>query len=58
MEYWTFPPRYNPGYLPPAESRYWFPKRETMPPAERDQAILERDDLVERVVVVALKLED
>jgi phenylacetate-coenzyme A ligase PaaK-like adenylate-forming protein len=42
MESWSFPPRYDPGYFPPAGSRYWFPKRETMPAAEREQAILER----------------
>lgn len=42
MEFWSFPPRYDPGYLPPASSRYWFPKRETMPAAHREQAILER----------------
>jgi phenylacetate-CoA ligase len=48
MEYWTYPPRYNPAYFPPAESRYWFPERETMPPAERDQAILERLQTITR----------
>jgi phenylacetate-CoA ligase len=42
MEAWTFPPRFDAGYLPPADSRYWFPDRETMPPAARDRAILER----------------
>ena len=31
MEDWSFPPAYDAGYLPPAESRYWFPQRETMP---------------------------
>ena len=42
MEQWSFPPSFDADYLPPAESRYWFPKRETMPPGERDQAILAR----------------
>ncbi|HEV8258834.1 MAG TPA: phenylacetate--CoA ligase family protein [Casimicrobiaceae bacterium] len=42
MEFWSFPPRYDPEYLPPAGSRYWFPKRETMPAVDRDRAILER----------------
>ena len=42
MEEWSFPPSYNADYFPPATSRYWFPKRETMPPAERERAIVER----------------
>ena len=42
MEEWSFPPKYNPDYFPPARSRYWFPKRETMPPGDREKAILER----------------
>ncbi|MDQ6620401.1 MAG: AMP-binding protein [Pseudomonadota bacterium] len=42
MESWSFPPKYDPEYLPEAKSRYWFPKRETMDPGERDKAILER----------------
>jgi phenylacetate-CoA ligase len=42
MEQWTFPPRYDADYLPPADARYWFPHRETMPAAERERAILER----------------
>ena len=37
MESWTFPPRYDPDYLPPRGSRYWFPQRETMPAAERER---------------------
>ncbi len=48
MESWSFPPRYDPGYLPPAGSRYWFPKRETMPAADREQTILERLKAVTR----------
>src|SRR5574337_577809 len=42
MEQWSFPPRFDADYLPPPDSRYWFPRRETMPPAERDAKILER----------------
>jgi len=42
MEQWTFPPRFDADYLPPSDSRYWFPKRETMPPGDRDKAILGR----------------
>jgi phenylacetate-CoA ligase len=46
MESWSFPPAYDNQYLPPASSRYWFKRRETMPPGEREQAILERLQLV------------
>jgi phenylacetate-CoA ligase len=42
MEQWSFPPRYDADYLPPPQSRHWFPKRETMPAADREKAILER----------------
>jgi phenylacetate-CoA ligase len=42
MEQWSFPTRYDEAYLPPADSRYWFPVRETMPAAERERAILAR----------------
>jgi phenylacetate-CoA ligase len=42
MEQWSFPPRFDPAYLPDARSRYWFPVRETMPPADRERAILAR----------------
>ena len=42
MEQWTFPPRFDADYLPPSQSRYWFPQRETMPAAERDGAIVLR----------------
>lgn len=42
MESWSFPPNYDDSYLPPRDSRYWFPVRETMPAAERERAILER----------------
>lgn len=42
MEFWSFPPKYDPHYRPDPQSRYWFPRRETMDPDERDQAILGR----------------
>ena len=42
MESWSFPPAYDEDYLPAPDSRYWFPRRETMPAPEREKAILER----------------
>ena len=42
MESWSFPPAYDPEYFPDPSSRYWFPRRETMPPGEREKAILAR----------------
>ena len=42
MEFWSFPPAYDPGYMPDPQSRYWFPERETMAPAARESAILVR----------------
>jgi phenylacetate-CoA ligase len=42
MEFWSFPPDYDDSYFPPADSRYWFARRETMASGEREQAILER----------------
>ena len=42
MESWSWPPRYDDSYRPPASSRFWFPKRETMPPGDRENAIAER----------------
>jgi phenylacetate-CoA ligase len=48
MEAWTFPPGFDAGYLPPSGSRHWFPVRETMPPAARDRAILERLQVLTR----------
>jgi phenylacetate-CoA ligase len=42
MESWSFPPSYDESYLPDPASRYWFPQRETMPPAERERLILDR----------------
>lgn len=42
MEQWSWPPRYDPQYRPPDEQQCWFPQRETMPPEQRDEAILGR----------------
>lgn len=42
MEQWTFPPAYDDKYFPSSESRYWFPKRETMPAGDREAEILQR----------------
>jgi hypothetical protein len=42
MEEWRFPPRYDAEYLPSPGARYWFPVRETMPPGDRERAIVER----------------
>lgn len=42
MESWSFPPQYDAGYFPDGGARYWFPRRETMPAAERERAILAR----------------
>lgn len=41
-EQWRFPPDYDTAYFPNRDSRYWFPQRETMDPAERDKLILGR----------------
>jgi phenylacetate-CoA ligase len=42
MENWSFPTVYDEHYFPSADSRYWLPVRETMPQAQREQAILAR----------------
>jgi phenylacetate-CoA ligase len=42
MECWSWPPKYDDGYFPPSNSRYWFPKRETMPAGDREKAIVQR----------------
>jgi phenylacetate-CoA ligase len=42
MEAWSFPASYDPNYLPAPGARYWFPRRETMPSADRERAILAR----------------
>lgn len=41
-EDWHFPPRYDDSYIPPDDQEYWFPHRETMPEAEREELIIER----------------
>lgn len=46
MELWSFPAAYDNDYFPPEGSRYWFPRRETMPPVEREAAILQRLQVV------------
>jgi phenylacetate-CoA ligase len=42
MEFWSWPPRYDDAYRPDPASRYWLPRRETMPPGDRDRAIVGR----------------
>jgi len=42
MEEWSFPPAYDADYFPDPGSRYWFRRRETMAPGDREPAILER----------------
>lgn len=42
MEDWTWPPAYDATYRPPSDQEHWFPERETMDPAARDDLILER----------------
>src|SRR5579862_3590596 len=42
MEFWSYPSAYDAAYFPPSGSRYWFPRRETMPAADREAAILQR----------------
>jgi phenylacetate-CoA ligase len=42
MESWSVPPRYDADYLPDSNARYWFPRRETMAPGEREKLILAR----------------
>jgi len=42
MESWSYPPAYDESYFPARDERYWFPRRETLAPAEREHAILER----------------
>ncbi|GAC1594172.1 MAG: phenylacetate--CoA ligase [Candidatus Velthaea sp.] len=46
MESWSYPPAYDDAYVPPPDSRYWFPERETMPAGERERAILARLQVV------------
>jgi phenylacetate-CoA ligase len=42
LESWSWPPKYDEDYRPDPKSRYWFPKRETMDPGVRDEAIVQR----------------
>lgn len=42
VEQWRWPPVFDDTTVPPVDQPYWFPRRETMPPAERDAAILDR----------------
>ena len=42
MEFWSWPPRFAEDYMPPPGETHWFRDRETMPPAEREEAIVER----------------
>ncbi len=42
MESWSWPPRFDEEYRPAFDQPYWFPRRETMPPEEREAAILLR----------------
>ena len=42
MEHWSFPARYDESYLPDASARYWFPRRETQDPGERERAVVAR----------------
>jgi phenylacetate-CoA ligase len=42
LEQWHWPPRYDENYRPADDQRCWFPRRETMDPGDRDEAILAR----------------
>lgn len=42
MESWSWPPAYDDSYRPDAGAEHWFPRRETMPPEERDEEIVNR----------------
>lgn len=41
-EQWSWPPTYDDRRVPPVDREHWFPVRETMAPAEREEMILER----------------
>lgn len=41
-EGWSWPPDYDDTYSPSPNQRHWFPRRETMSEAEREQLILGR----------------
>lgn len=42
MEFWSWPPGYDESYRPPDDQPYWSRRRETLPAAEREAAILAR----------------
>ena len=42
MENWSFPAAYDESRLPAPGDRYWFPRRETQDPGEREKAIVAR----------------
>ena len=42
MEFWSYPANYDATSRPSMESRYWFTQRETMPPGDREKAIIKR----------------
>jgi phenylacetate-CoA ligase len=42
VESWCWPPRYDDAYRPDPDQPFWFPRRETMPAAEREALIVER----------------
>jgi phenylacetate-CoA ligase len=48
MEAWSWPPAYDNSYRPDPAQPYWFPVRETMPPDERDRAVLVRIQAIMR----------
>ncbi len=41
-EQWSWPPAYDDRRIPPADQEHWFPVRETMDPAAREELILQR----------------
>lgn len=41
-EQWHWPPSYDDTYVPPVDQEHWFPERETMPEADREQLVLGR----------------
>jgi phenylacetate-CoA ligase len=42
LESWSWPARFDESYRPAADEPYWFRRRETMPAAEREHAIVAR----------------
>src|SRR5919197_1363276 len=42
LEAWSWPARFDESYRPAADEPYWFRRRETMPAAEREHAIVSR----------------